>query len=195
MDSYAAEIWQETLQNESRQQMKDWIIRNPGQYNPLDFVTNPMPPGTFRSKADVSEAGVSIPRNSPVETKNPFQIRDPTFVVPRDPNRGPKFYAGRHTRRNSCELPGVTARKIPGINFGLGGAKALHKDEQEKVMQYPPPNPLAKKSQATPASLLPGSTTFGFGYNFHRAVRDGPPGIVHNFRPSNLPGERKLRDL
>ena len=61
------------------------------------------------------------------------------------------------------------------------------------MMHYPPPNPLAKKSQSTPGTTLPGSTTFGFGYNFTRAERDAPPGAKPQFRPPDLPGELKLK--
>ena len=60
-------------------------------------------------------------------------------------------------------------------------------------MSYPPANPLAKKSQSTPGTTLPGSTTFGFGYNFTRAERDAPKGTTPMFRPADLPGEIKLK--
>ena len=58
-----------------------------------------------------------------------------------------------------------------------------------QLMYYPPPNPLAKKSQATPGTTLPGSTTFGFGNDFNRAKRDCVNGVTPRFRPRNLVGE------
>lgn len=198
MDSYEAAIWEETLLNEQRQQMKDWASRNSGQDNPLDFVQNPLPPGMV-SKSDPSMAPTSIPRDAPVDTKNPFQIRDPTFVIPGDPSAKPKFYAGRRSRRKSHELPGMTAVTIPGITHGLGGYRALSMEDQAKVMHYPPPNPLAKKSQHTPGFYQPGSTVFGFGCDYNRAKRDAPLGAdglqtVPQFRPDKLPGELSLMD-
>lgn len=194
MNSRAAAIWNETLMNENRFQMKDWALRNKGESNPLDFVRNPLPPG-IRSTSDPAKAPTSIPRSAPVDTKNPFQIRDPTFVLPGDPAAKPKFYAGRRTRRKSFELPGIRAATIPGISHGLGGVRALPPDVQEKVMHYPPANPLAKKSQSTPGRItLPSSTTFGFGYNFQRAMRDAPMHAPPQFRPPKLAGEISLKD-
>lgn len=204
MDSYAAQIWNETLMNEQRQQMKDWAVRNSGRIddqtgrafsNPLDFVQNPMPRTMVRT-SDVASAPVSIPRNAPVDTKNPFQIRDPTFILPGNPAAKPKFYAGRRSRRKSCLLPGVTAATVPGITSGLGGYRALGPEAQEQLTHYPPLNPLAKKSQSTPGLVpLPGSTTFGFGYNFHRATRDAPRDAMPQFRPPKMVGECSLKDF
>jgi len=194
MDSYEAAVWEETLLNEQRQQMKDWSSRNKDGNNPLDFNKNPLPPGMVK-QSDPSKAPISMPRDAPVDTKNPFQIRDPTFVIPGDPGSKPKFYAGRRSRRKSCELPGVVPASIPGISHGMGGVRALSQEQQAQVAHYPPPNPLAKKSQSTPGTTLPGSTTFGFGYNFDRAVRDAPPGMPPQFRPSNMPGECSLKDF
>jgi len=193
MDSDAAKVWNETLNNEQRQQMKDWQVRNQSLENPLDFRRNPLPPGTIRV-SDPAKAPVSIPRSAPVDTKTSFQIRDPTFVLPGDPASKPKFYAGRRSRRRSNELPGIMPCTIPGISHGLGGYRTMPLHLQQQVMNYPPPNPLAKKSQATPGSLLPGSTTFGFGNDFNRARRDAPCGRLRQYRPDNLPGELTLTE-
>jgi len=189
MNASAARIWEETLMNEQRQQSKDWAARNVGMDNPLDFKQNPLPPR--KASSDPAQAPISLPRNAPVDTKNPFQIRCPRFVIPGDPAAKPKFYAGRRDRRGSQDLPGVTAKSIPGITSGLGGYRALPIAAQEQLVMYPPPNPLAKKSQSTPGTSLPGSTTFGFGYNFDRASRDSTTGAKPNFRPARLAGETR----
>ena len=60
---------------------------------------------------------------------------------------------------------------IPGLNKGLGGYRSLTARQQFQLQQYPPPFPTAQKSQATPGTTLPGSTTYGFGYNFDLARR------------------------
>jgi len=199
MDSYDGAIWEETLLNEQRQQMKDWATRNKGQNNPLDFNQNPLPAGMV-TRSDPSKAPTSIPRDAPVDTKNPFQIRDPTFVIPGDPGAKPKFYAGRRSRKKSFELAGITAASIPGITHGMGGYRALAPEDQAKLMNYPPPNPLAKKSQSTAGFYAPGSTVFGFGSDYHRATRDAPLGqdgtqVRPQFRPPKLPGEISLKDF
>merc|ERR1711924_124009 len=107
----------------------------------------------------------------------------------------PKVYAGK---------PKISPRipvHLPGINSGMGGYRALSQRQQFELMtNYPPAFPTAQKSQTTPGTKLPHSTTFGFGYNFDRARRDAPfakhvdpvtgyRATIPAFRPVPLAGE------
>ena len=62
--------------------------------------------------------------------------------------------------------------------------------------EHLPHSPLCVCTQSTPGLVpLPGSTTFGFGYNFHRATRDAPRDAMPQFRPPKMVGECSLKDF
>jgi len=94
----------------------------------------------------------------------------------------PKFYPGKGSRcqgvppvspsrrRDSVELAGPV--EIPAITAHLGGARLLPESaQQDMYFNYPPENCNATNQRTIPPKEMPRSTTFGFGYNFDRAVQ------------------------
>merc|ERR1711988_967848 len=66
-----AKVWTETLQNEMRQQMNDWVKNNGGS-NPL---AQPLPRDTPVKPFDINTVPMCMPRSDPAQTKIPIQIR------------------------------------------------------------------------------------------------------------------------
>lgn len=189
--SAGAEIWDETLAKEAMHQQKDFQK----QYG----HTMPHMAGAQTARFSLENSPTMLPLTAEgANTKIPLQIRDPSFIVPGDPRLRPKVYLGHKQsplfRGQETCAPHTPSKPlhIPGLNKGLGGYRSLTARQQFQLQQYPPPFPTAQKSQATPGTTLPGSTTYGFGYNFDLARRCSNYNVTpyqKQYRPGELNGE------